>query len=284
MPVKWGKGMKPRVVLDDVTQGRVDWKPLPTVYDHLVFPGFTYQIAAGESNLLNNLIAAFPDERQAIESYFVDVKRAQDWYRKFLLATLENGEQIQLQRLLHDKDSQLVLGRTGEYLQQRFKNPRLRAVVSGQWGDYGVAPADSAFLAHANVVSHYRYGGWYPVGGSACIAEEIIPIIEARGGQVLLKHEVEEILLENGKAVGVRVVGHTHEFKGPRYIYADTIISNVGAYNTYTRLIHASFCAVSMTWRVFQSMSTVTAYIGLSVHQKSWVPGRKFMAVFLLRS
>ena len=61
----------------------------------------------------------------------------------------------------------------------------LIAVVTGQFGDYGLPPAESSFAMHALVASHYLHGGFYPVGGSAVIAESIIPVIERAGGLVL---------------------------------------------------------------------------------------------------
>jgi all-trans-retinol 13,14-reductase len=259
------KGMKPRALLDYVTQGGVQWTPLPSAYDLLVFPGMTYRIEAGEQNLASKLAAAFPRERDAIEAYFGDVRRAQDWYRKFLLATLERGSHAQVDRVLAERDAALVLSITDDYFKRRFSDARLRAVAAGQWGDYGVAPDSSAFLAHANVVSHYRFGGWYPKGGSAGLAESMVPIIEKSGGRVLVNHTVKEILIERGRAVGVRVQGSSREFRGERDIFADVVISNVGAYNTYAKLLPAD---TALPFRdeldtAAQSMSTVTAYVGL---------------------
>jgi phytoene dehydrogenase-like protein len=116
------------------------------------------------------------------------------------------------------------------------------------------------------VVSHYRHGGWYPQGGSASIADGITPVIEARGGQVLINHEVEEILVERGRAVGVRVNGRARHQQGRRDIFADVVISDVGAYNTFARLLPADFAGSVRRdlAGIPQSMSVVTAYVGLS--------------------
>lgn len=47
----------------------------------------------------------------------------------------------------------------------------------------------------------------YPVGGSGAIAESLAKSIRKNGGHILTRSHVEEILVEGGKAVGVRLRG-----------------------------------------------------------------------------
>jgi phytoene dehydrogenase-like protein len=106
-----------------------------------------------------------------------------------------------------------------------------------QWGDYGLPPSESAFYMHAGLVVHYLRGGYYPVGGSGTIAESVKPIIEKNGGEMHIFSEVTEIILDNGKAIGVKV----KQTKGKNIIdkefFAPIIVSDAGVYNTYTKLI-----------------------------------------------
>jgi all-trans-retinol 13,14-reductase len=81
---------------------------------------------------------------------------------------------------------------------------RLTAVLTGQYGDYGLPPAQASWFMHAMLVGHYLGGGAYPVGGSARIAATMLPGIEAAGGAVITSAEVAEIVVERGRAVGVR--------------------------------------------------------------------------------
>jgi all-trans-retinol 13,14-reductase len=57
---------------------------------------------------------------------------------------------------------------------------------------------------YALLVEHYLRGAAYPVGGAGRIAATLVPGIEARGGAVVTGAEVAEILVERGRAVGVR--------------------------------------------------------------------------------
>ncbi len=71
-----------------------------------------------------------------------------------------------------------------EVLEGLTQNQELISVLTGQWGDYGMVPRDASFMMHATVVKHYFDGGNYPVGGAWRIADSIIPVIRAAGGEV----------------------------------------------------------------------------------------------------
>ncbi len=49
-------------------------------------------------------------------------------------------------------------------MERRFHDPALRALLTTHWGDYGVEPTRSAFVAHAMIVCHYMDGAWFPRG------------------------------------------------------------------------------------------------------------------------
>jgi phytoene dehydrogenase-like protein len=86
------------------------------------------------------------------------------------------------------------------------KGKRLRAILCGQFGDYGLKPQDSSFLIQAGIVAHYMGGAYYPVGGSQRISKAIVPTIEAAGGRVLVSCRAKSILVEGGRATGLEVV------------------------------------------------------------------------------
>ncbi len=49
-------------------------------------------------------------------------------------------------------------------------------------------------------------GGFYPIGGSKMIAKAVARVVESRGGKCLVNHEVQEILIREGRAVGVMAI------------------------------------------------------------------------------
>jgi phytoene dehydrogenase-like protein len=70
---------------------------------------------------------------------------------------------------------------------------------------------------------------YYPTGGMQAIPDATVQSFEANGGTIKLNTEVTEILMENGKAIGVKTK------KGDCY-YGDTIISNASPHFTYDLL------------------------------------------------
>ena len=259
-----------RKFFDAVTRNGVDWAKMPDVFEKFVYPDFTFAVPSDEKRYRVALVAMFPEEQAAIERYFVDVRAVGAWFGRHNMSSphpfVDRSKRApELNGGFENPDIT-----TGQYFERNFKNQKLRAVLLSQWGDYGIPPAQSSFVIHCSVVLHYFGGGFYPVGGAGAIAASVRPIIEEAGGEVRLSHEVEEILVEGGRAVGVRArnltarKGETDTFE----FHAPLIISNAGAYATYLRLLPQS---VSVPFREqlrsFYSehpvVSSVTLYVGL---------------------
>ena len=145
---------------------------------------------------------------------------------------------------------------TLDVLHRFTQNEELIAVLTAQWGDYGLPPAQSSFGIHAIVAAHYFNGASYPVGGAARIAETITPAIERNGGKVVVSAEVEEIIVQNGKAVGVRMADG-REFR------AGLVISDAGVRNTFQRLVRQPQPILTDLERVPGSLAHLSLYIGV---------------------
>ena len=235
-----GEGMMGRRLFDLITEGRVKWNPLPDVYDVFVYPNLQVRACKGEANFRSALTGAFPNERSNIEQYFRDLRSAAGWANRYFTAMAMPPLLAWIVRVVNRLAADLPLEVTQQYLERRFGDPRLRAVVTSQWADYGVPPGLSAFATHAVITSHYFDGAWYPDGGAGEIAKATGAVIRAAGGELLPNHEVTRILLEGGRAVGVEVniskskQGARAEFRAP------VIVSDAGAWNTFTRMLPAS--------------------------------------------
>jgi len=81
-------------------------------------------------------------------------------------------------------------------------------------------------------VDHYLEGAEYSVGGAAAIAKGLVPVIEAAGGSARPKTPVTAVLVQEGRAVGVRTASGD-EFRAP------AIVSAIGAGETVKRLLPA---------------------------------------------
>ena len=232
-----GRGMTGRKLFDFITDGRVDWSPLPDVYDVFVYPGFTMKVPKGRANFERALVEAFPAEKQAIGEYFRDIKRAANWLNRHIMGMVTPQPLSWIVRTINRRTEQSALQTTQQYLESHIRDPRLRAVLASQWVDYGLPPGRSAFVTHAVIVSHYLEGAWYPGGGAGEIPKAASSVIRAAGGELLAGHEVTKIIVENGRAVGVEVQPKKGKEQPRLEFRAPVIISDAGAWNTFTRLL-----------------------------------------------
>jgi len=149
---------------------------------------------------------------------------------------------------------------TREVLEEITQNQELIGVLTGQFGDYGLVPAKSSFFIHSMVVAHYFRGAAYPIGGSSRIAETILPVIEGAGGEVITNADVQEILVQEGKAVGVRLADG-HELRAP------IVVSNAGVINTFEKLLPTDVATEvgygAKARSVGASIAHLSLYVGL---------------------
>ena len=225
-----GEGDVLRALFDRVSAGKLQWAALPEVYDSIEFSGKQYRLHAGRQRFVDELVKQFGGRRDALEAYLRLVSSVVKKSQLDLLNRASGGGArlgaLKLKPTVPEwaKDTtKTVLERLG------FVGDEL-AALAGQYGDYGPAPGRSSFAIHAAVVDHYLEGAWYPVGGSSSFANTIAPALAEADGHLALSAEVESILVEGGRAVGVRLVDGS-EFRAP------CVVSDAGAPNTFQRLL-----------------------------------------------
>jgi all-trans-retinol 13,14-reductase len=107
----------------------------------------------------------------------------------------------------------------------------VRTVIAGESGDYGLPPSKAPVALHAGFLDHYlKAGAYYPKGGGQVIAARLTEMIQAHGGTVRTKARVGRILLEQGRAVGVRL-------QDGEDLRAPVVVSNADVRRTYLELV-----------------------------------------------
>ncbi|MFO7800384.1 phytoene desaturase [Rhodohalobacter sp.] len=108
---------------------------------------------------------------------------------------------------------------------------------------------------------HYLEREWgvhYAMGGTGSIVNGLVKLIKEQGGEVHLESEIDEILVENGKAKGIRLKdGQIHN--------ADIVVSNADVAFTYKNLIdkkHRKKYTDRKIERTKYSMSLFVIYFG----------------------
>jgi len=256
-----GRQSQGRGLFDYISGGQLKWAEMDPVYDRIILGDEHFDFVAGKENFKDSLKLQFPDDTVAIDQY-VDLVTATTKYMAAVSQTKAMPRPLAKLMSLTSKNKfpDYALDSSYNVLKGLTDNEKLIAVLCGQWGDHGCPPKESVFLMHALIAGHYFNGGFYPVGGASKIAESIIPQIQVSGGDVLTYADVQEILVSNDRAVGVKMVdGHC--------LYADSIVSNAGVVNTFTKLLPEAitdkFGYRDRVQSLATSMSHAGMYIGL---------------------
>ena len=124
---------------------------------------------------------------------------------------------------------------------------RLKAVLTHPIGDYAVQPRDATMAAHGITMAHYMDGACYTVGATQKISMRLTSMVRAFGGEVFVDATVRGVIMEHGRAVGVRVSNTSalaacsseeEKAKVPvTEIRAKNIVCATSIYNLYNKLL-----------------------------------------------
>lgn len=251
-----------RLLVDDVTDSQMEWADMGEVYDRIVVGEDVYDLVKGKENFRRRLHEYFPNERRAIDRYLREVETTVGRARLFFT---EKALPVFLSRLIGSLLRWPLLRKakrtTRQVLAELTDDEKLIGVLTGQYGDYGLPPSQSSFFIHALIVKHYLEGAAYPVGGSARFAETILPVIEEAGGAVFTNAEVSQIVVENQRAVGVRLCDG-------KEVFAPQIVSDAGALTTFRDLLPPEVCSAPPLDALLQHQTNSPAHVSLYIGLK----------------
>ncbi len=216
-----------RKLFDELTDGELGWSPCQVNYDRIIFPDKTYDFYAGTENFRDELQKHFPHEGKSIDKYLSmlrDVKNVTRLYSASRVFPRLNPL-VGMSRF-----PDYFYNSTDKILGDLFKDPHLRAVITGQYGNYGLPPKDSSFGVHALVALHYMGGSSFPAGGAGEIARTMGKAIRRRGGKIVTRARVEKILTDSNGVTGVVL-------EGGKILRSNTVISTAGLRITKEKLL-----------------------------------------------
>ncbi|PWI31040.1 FAD-dependent oxidoreductase [Flavobacteriaceae bacterium LYZ1037] len=248
-------------LFDYVSDGELKWADMGDVYDRVIIGNKQYDFVKGVKNFKAKMISYFPEEEQAINTYidlvFKAVKTSKNYYISKAISPFWNtifGKY--LKKPFHKYSDKT----TYDVLSSLTKNEELIKVLTAQYGDYGLPPKESSFSMHASVARHYFDGGNFPIGGSSQIVKTIDPVIESAGGTILVSAEVNNVIIEKNKAIGVKM-------KDGKEFLAKNIVSSAGIITTYNKILPESILKKHQLNKQLQkvkpSVAHVSLYIGL---------------------
>lgn len=145
-----------------------------------------------------------------------------------------------------------------KYVAQYIEDEFLRRCFSFHPLLVGGNPFDTTSIY---AMIHYLEREWgvhYAMGGTGSLVNALVKLIKEQGGKVHLDAEIDEILVENGRATGIRLNnGDIHK--------ADAVVSNADVAFTYKNLInpkHRKKYPDRKIERTKYSMSLFVIYFG----------------------
>ncbi len=220
-------------------------------FQRFVFPDMSFDSSRDMKDLPETLKGRFPSESKGIEDIFSVIGSIYDDIRKL-------PEMSPLLTKYSDKSFQALLD---EYIE----DVRLKALVSANWHLWHPNWRNSAIDYAALLVTEQQRGYFYPTGGIQAVPDTLVRALERHGGQIEYRTLVDRIILEGGKAVGVRTA------KGKR-IRAEWVMSNAAARPTFLNMVGeenlpAEFVRTLNGMEI--SLSSLYVYLGVDIDPRT---------------
>ena len=157
--------------------------------------------------------------------------------------------------LIAKRGHRTVYGLVSSFL----RDPRLRTAFSFHPLLIGGNPFSTTAVYCLIAFLEQRWGVHFAIGGTGRLVSGLCDLIQGQGGNIQLNTEVDEILVENGRARGVRL-------KNGARLDADIVVSNADSAWTYRHLIapkHRRRWSNRRIDRARYSMSLFVWYFGI---------------------
>lgn len=184
------------------------------------------------------LLEKFPHEKRGINKFFKTITGLRKEGNKFprnkwhLLLTLP------VFPLLFPNLMKYMKASVGDFLDSLFSDEELKLILLGNLGYYHDDPYATTMLYYAPGQASYLTGGGYFVkGGSQVLSDYLASVIENNNGTLLYNNMVEEIIIENGRATGVKYMKSGKGGGDQTTVKGNHIIANAAVPNVINKLI-----------------------------------------------
>lgn len=213
-------------------QDHVEVKPVDRFYDIRFDDGDVFHYS-GDSVAMRAEVERFSPSD--VEGYERFMQRSADLCRSAFeeLGHVSFGNAADMLKAAPDIVRYGGLNSMYSIVSKYIKNEKLRTVFSFHPLLIGGNPLSASGIYGLIPYFERRWGVHYAIGGTGALVRGLQALIEQQGGRFEFNQDVDEILIENGKAVGVRL-------SGGRELYADVVVSNADAATTLRELLPAS--------------------------------------------
>ena len=206
--------------------------PDPVQLEYHLPNNFNISVDKNYNKFIGKLSSFFPNEEDGIKKFYGTCAKVFNCLDSMPLLSIEDPSYL-FKVFLKSPMSCLGLARwlpvnAGDVARKFIKDPELLKFIDIECFCWSVMPALKTPMINAGMVFTDRHAGGinYPKGGVGKIAEKLVYGIEKLGSKIRYKANVNEILLEDKKAVGVKL-------SSGEKIYSNIIVSNSTRWDTF---------------------------------------------------
>jgi all-trans-retinol 13,14-reductase len=243
----------------------------PDGFDTLMFPGIEFRVPKGQDHYRERLVATFPDDETGLHRCLDVLQGVASEFAKVKLPV----EPEDVPRLMQEAPNFMKWGmRTlGELFDDCGLGQKARAILAAESGTYALPPSRAPVIMQAVLIDHYLKGAYYPLGGGQVLPAHLVDVIRSNGGEVRTRAGVERILVEDGKAAGVRLTTG-EEFRAP------VVVSNADLKRTFLEMVgeeHLSPQTVARVRQFRMALPLFCVYLGLDIDLSERMPNTNYL-------
>jgi all-trans-retinol 13,14-reductase len=249
----------------------IEFLQVPELF-HLFKPELNFTFPHGNQEALRKLTESFPEDKKGIEKFIKLINGVLLEIPKIPQSKFISTLIYPLMPLLFPnivKSSGITVG---DWLDKHIRNEKLKLLLTTNIIYYSDDPYNMSMMYFSVAQGGYIGGGGHFIkGGSQKLSDYLAYSIEQMGGQVLLGKMVDEILVDNGIAVGVKFYDAFNNKIENTTIYADTIVANAAIPNVLKMLPHHYQPSVQDKIKdLKESCSLISIYMGFNVDLKKF--------------
>jgi prolycopene isomerase len=206
--------------------------PDPAQLEYHLPGGLTLAVDRDYESFIADLTARFPHEAKGIRAFYDTCWQVFRCLDAMPLLSLEDPAYL---AKVFFKAPLACLGlarwlpvNVGSVARAHIQDPNLLRFIDMECFCWSVMPADRTPMINAGMVFSDRHAGGinYPKGGVGVIAGRLVAGLERYGGAIRYRSRVVKVLLEQGRAVGVRLAGGEE-------LRARRVVSNATRWDTF---------------------------------------------------
>ena len=265
-------GTIPTVLRGVGLEGKVEFLEMdPDGFDTLMFPGIEFRVPKGQDRYRERLVATFPDDETGLHRCLDVLQGVASEFAKVKLPV----EPEDVPRLMQEAPNFMKWGmRTlGELFDDCGLGQKARAILAAESGTYALPPSRAPVIMPAVLMDHYLKGAYYPNGGGQVLPAHFVDVIRSNGGEVRTRAGVDRILVEDGKAAGVRLTTG-EEFRAP------VVVSNADLKRTFLEMVgeeHLSPQTVDRVGNYRMALPLFCVYLGLDIDLSEQMPNTNYL-------